>query len=563
MKLTTGPTFTHGEIYAGLNSLDDDRYVKSVLTDHLQERLLNERLSSAIISSTASRISSSLNIKVSGGDKKTTPLPRAKDKRARRSNQSSNNTGDDHYQKNNGDIDDNYGTSKSSNHRRRNRDIMEGKENDGGGYKNKRDRGDSTFRSESFKSRRNSHQGKNLSSTDSSDNLEVPIGQWVVIICVLLGMLFHHFNLGAKFSLLLNRKNNVHVESKKKIHGKKVIGKKGKKRIIKKGIKPKDIKADEKDDYLEINSTSSHLASTTNSTRKNKKINKVDGVMLKGDTNRDVKQNDKSKGIGMVDNMEKEKKINEGKESNYDESTNSAKKRKKGRKTQKNDKIQVAQKESQSVKAQPKDTLPDGTPDSVSTDGSSSTEDNASANNDSDNLRSQPQNDGIETQNALNKGEDDNGHDKGWVTVNSATDSKRQDISAEKNDNSPVLLKGKPSKPGQESCHGKNDVKLEASNKSDKSAAISSDPGAKGKNITDGVDQDNQEAPVESKEDISAPDTAESDGKNSTKAEVDDEAYARMLQDQEAELAKSGTAKKSSEQNWEEVPSKKKKKSGK
>lgn len=313
---------------------------------NLVDHLLHGK--SAMMLSHTHSPNSSLDIKVTGGKKKTTP-PSSKKANTNKLNgrtkrrRSSSNDDKEYYQVYGDDSEGHelYGEGLPSGgeeySKNKNSVGADGKRRDdtktGGRGKNskneeKKNQRRKQYAENTHSTNKSSSRNKGITGSDSPDDLEVPVGQWIAILSAIFVIAYHHFNLGQKLSKFFSSREKA-VSKKKEITGKKtgLTTKKNKKR------------GKEVTKNMSKSKNSNHIPTlSTGTTTENKK------QQTKSSSDEHNKQGD-----DIVSELEKTSVI-----------LKESKKKKKIKKTVK--------KEQKQSKEQT------NTPDSISTDGSSSTE---------------------------------------------------------------------------------------------------------------------------------------------------------------------------------------------
>jgi len=496
---------------------------------------------------------SSLDIKVNGGAKKTTPppvkkeIPQKANGRTKRKRSSSSQDYDDidYYQ--------NYGDDTSGRET-----YVDGSAYDGDNnikYKDSsRSRGQASddaktgdrakaSRSEEKKGHRRKHYddnsyssksswSKGVSSSEGPDDLEIPVGQWIVILCAVVGIAYHYFNLGQKIPTLLKGSKSVKVSKKKDHIGKRpgIGSRKGKKRG--QGTKNRGAKASPAKKFLTSSDTGTEFVSIGNESP-----NKVPVKINTGTAKKTIVQKKVKKASSNSSTHVAEEIIHE---------SHGVSKKSKKKKTKKNNR--------NSSRKNHEDT---NTPDSVSTDGSSSTED-VNNNYNEDQIPSlefehdeKPDDSGEWTVvggppiKKTKSPQNDTAKEK--ISLENDTPSKSE-TSSSSNEEKEVDLK--PSVDGVKEIISSNEVedKVAVLETNDTEAELGAEPTSS--LVTQ---EEKEEAKTDNKMDNEHIDAVPN-------TENDDAAYARLLQKEEEEMAAaSNQIKKNTEEgNWEEVSKKKK-----
>ena len=362
--------------------MSESSEMNEMSSKNLIEYILHEK--SALMLSNPFSFDSTLNIKVSGGSKKTTPPTPKKEKfqkvngRTKRRRSQSSHDDVDYYDmkdSNKGVGNDSNSDSGGSTVGQKNNQYSEGSGGEKWGRgKSSRNEENKNLRKKyydnTYSSNKSYHNfGKGISNTDISDELEIPIGQWIAILCALIGIAYHHFNLGKKIPEMFKSKNES-ITKKKLTTGKKNSSgsKKGKKRgnnsNTSKGRrgKPQSSKilneSVDSDEHSMIFSqlSSSKLPQISKSSTK-------DLELISKSSEKKLENYNRSKEQKVEEESIKEKVIHVQK--SLDENPVILTKAMEKKKTVKKKKKKVTK---------PKPRLESNTPDSVSTDGSSSTE---------------------------------------------------------------------------------------------------------------------------------------------------------------------------------------------
>lgn len=234
----------------GGNAYDADPVV--FRSKNIVDHLLHGKSDVMTLSPLHSSPGSSLDIKVDGGKNKTTPPARSMKDNSHKLNKRKRPTPE--YYQIYGDTDHNEGKesryeagvgSHGSDHkksynmgdngeqRRRNEGSKStsGKGNNSRTEKKNQRRKNHYFDENTYSTNKSYHgRGIGIPGSDYSDDLEIPVGQWIAILCAVIGIVYHHFGLGRKIPTLF--KSNVEISKKAEVTGKKIGNglKKGKKR---------------------------------------------------------------------------------------------------------------------------------------------------------------------------------------------------------------------------------------------------------------------------------------------------------------------------------------------